>query len=128
MKQFILDGVDPLEDLDTITVSGGQLNVYNAMLMLDEYCDTLTAIAQVDEVQFGLYPNPATDYLTIQTNGGYFLYTLADVWGGTCRSGEISGRTTALVDIRNLPRHLCLYTTHFGRKACPALPGGSGVS
>ena len=119
LKQFILDGVDPLEDLDTITVSGGRLNVYNAMLMLDEYCDTLTAIAQVDEVQFGLYPNPATDYLTIQTNGGYFLYTLADVWGRTCRSGEISGRTTALVDIRNLPAgiYVCTLRTSAGKPA-----------
>ena len=99
------------------------------MLMLDEYCDTLTAIAQVDEVQFGLYPNPATDYLTIQTNGGYFLYTLADVWGRTCRSGEISGRTTAPGRYPEPPAgiYVCTLRTSAGKPAGSA-KGGSGVS
>jgi subtilisin family serine protease len=36
IKQYILDGTDPIPTLDGITVSGGRLNIYNsASLMLD---------------------------------------------------------------------------------------------
>ena len=36
IKQYILDGVDPLEDLDGITVSGGRLNIFNSLLLLPD--------------------------------------------------------------------------------------------
>ncbi len=38
MKQVILEGVTPNESLDTITVTGGRLNVYNSLTLLMENC------------------------------------------------------------------------------------------
>jgi hypothetical protein len=32
LKSLILDNVDPIEDLQGITVTGGRLNVFNAVL------------------------------------------------------------------------------------------------
>lgn len=38
MKQVILDGVVPNESLDTITLTGGRLNVFNSLNLLMENC------------------------------------------------------------------------------------------
>lgn len=37
MKQFIMDGVDPISDLNGITVTGGRLNLFNSALLVLEY-------------------------------------------------------------------------------------------
>ena len=37
IKQMILDGTDPLPSLDGITVSGGRLNIYNTVVIVQEY-------------------------------------------------------------------------------------------
>ncbi len=37
MKQFIMDGVDPINDLDGITVTGGRLNLFNSALLVLGY-------------------------------------------------------------------------------------------
>jgi serine protease len=39
MKQVILSGVTPNESLDTITVTGGRLNIYNSLTLLMENCE-----------------------------------------------------------------------------------------
>ena len=36
LKQYILDGVDPLPSLEGITVTGGRLNLYNSILLMLE--------------------------------------------------------------------------------------------
>lgn len=38
MKQAILDGVDPISELNGETVTGGRLNLYNSALFLHSYC------------------------------------------------------------------------------------------
>lgn len=38
MKQFVLDGVDPNESLDTITLTGGRLNINNSLQLLLANC------------------------------------------------------------------------------------------
>lgn len=37
LKQLILESVDPLSGFDTLTVSGGRLNLYNAVLAMQSY-------------------------------------------------------------------------------------------
>ncbi len=37
LKQFLLDGSDPLASLDGITVSGGRLNLFNSVLLTSEH-------------------------------------------------------------------------------------------
>jgi hypothetical protein len=43
LKQYILDGTDPLPSLQGITVTGGRLNVYNSMLFLVDQLPNLVA-------------------------------------------------------------------------------------
>ncbi|HKK20526.1 MAG TPA: S8 family peptidase, partial [candidate division Zixibacteria bacterium] len=37
MKQYLLDGTDPISSLQGITVTGGRLNVYNSILLVQSY-------------------------------------------------------------------------------------------
>lgn len=40
MKQFLLDGTDPIASMNNITVTGGRLNAYNALVNVQSYpCD-----------------------------------------------------------------------------------------
>lgn len=55
IKKAILDGTDPLTTLDGLTVTGGRLNILNAMTELREYCggDSTTVISgdlQIDQI------------------------------------------------------------------------------
>ncbi|MCK9399357.1 MAG: S8 family peptidase [Bacteroidales bacterium] len=43
IKQYILDGVDPLPSLDGITVTGGRLNIYKAALYVSEVAVNISA-------------------------------------------------------------------------------------
>jgi hypothetical protein len=65
-KNFILDNVDEVTDLSFTTLSGGRLNVYNAMIAaMNHYgCDV-----GIDEAEFQhtflFYPNPTTGKLRV---------------------------------------------------------------
>jgi predicted secreted protein len=54
IKQFLLNGTDPLTDLEGITVSGGRLNLYNSLMLLQQpidlelTIDTLNFVLQAD--------------------------------------------------------------------------------
>jgi len=51
IKQYILNGVDPLEDLQGVTVSGGRLNVFNSIsLMMDTASITISRDSIVEEI------------------------------------------------------------------------------
>ncbi len=68
IRNFIFEGVDPNPTLDGITVTGGRLNVNNAMVALSEACNTLSVLDLDTKGTIVLYPNPASDQLNIQTN------------------------------------------------------------
>jgi len=72
IKDYILDGVDSIEDLDTVTVSGGRLNVYNSMmLMLDSPVMTINP----DSVYVELPINTNnSDTLVISNTGNDTLF------------------------------------------------------
>lgn len=74
MKQAILYGTEVLPSLADITVSGGRLNLYNSLLLAENYgnCE-LASIGQGGQGAggpqqgiLGLYPNPATTQVTVQ--------------------------------------------------------------
>lgn len=74
MKQALIDGVDALPALANITVSGGRLNLYNSMLLAENYggCE-LSSIGDggpgAGAQQLGIlrvFPNPATHQITIE--------------------------------------------------------------
>jgi hypothetical protein len=75
MKDFLLGGVDSLGDLTNSfpTVTGGRLNVYNAMELAGAYYNCNVGIEEVlaGEEEFVLYPNPAVDELTVVMNKNF---------------------------------------------------------
>lgn len=67
IKQFILQGTDPLEDLQGKTVSGGRLNIYNSLLLMQ---NPVYLTLDKENIQM-ILPQNATgnDEFTIKNNG-----------------------------------------------------------
>lgn len=67
IKGFILDAVDPVISLDGLTVSGGRLNVNQALLNAAAYynCNVGVNDVPLSINEFNVFPNPATDQITI---------------------------------------------------------------
>ncbi len=74
VRDAIFEGTDPVADLQDKTVTGGRLNVYNAMEYLHSYCIARTgerSAGNFKEIYFSgkniirLYPNPVTESLFI---------------------------------------------------------------
>lgn len=61
MRQAILAGVDPLSDLAGITVTGGRLNIFNAMERLQQQCGGTSGPLAILQ----LVPNPADQQLRV---------------------------------------------------------------
>lgn len=61
MKQFIMDGVDPLDDLGGITVTGGRLNVFNSVRELQGHFSAPKGKLAIPNI----YPNPAKDEIFV---------------------------------------------------------------
>jgi hypothetical protein len=103
LKQFILDGTDTLAELDGITVTGGKLNIYNAMVNLQNYCDTMTAgVAEMNR-SVRVYPNPASEQLFLQTPGtGNYTFSFTDIMGRNVLQGELHMAQIQTIDISSL--------------------------
>jgi hypothetical protein len=61
MREVVLKGVEPLEDLEGITVTGGLLNVFNAMELIQAQCGGTSGPLDL----LNLYPNPADEQLRV---------------------------------------------------------------
>ncbi len=69
VKQWLLQGVDPVPDLNGKTVSGGRLNVYNSLVLgMQHYgCNAGVKEAVVsDPFEALVYPNPAGEETRLQ--------------------------------------------------------------
>ncbi len=112
LRDFVFQSVDPIEDLDTITVTGGRLNVYQAMLTLETYCSTLAIPEESKAAFIAVYPNPATTHIIVgplpqQIN---YFYSLADILGRPVIAGALSQPTqsTGSISLENVPAGLYL--------------------
>ena len=66
MKNILLQNVDTLPDLLNKTVSSGRLNLYKALLGVQNYCATLSVNSpEGDDGGVRVFPNPATNQFTI---------------------------------------------------------------
>ena len=61
VRQALLDGTDPLLNLQEKTATGGRLNVHNSLKLLGQNCTT--GIGELDLL--GIYPNPSTGIITL---------------------------------------------------------------
>lgn len=61
MRKVLLQGVDPLEDLEGITVTGGRLNVFNTMELMQDQCGGTSGPFEL----LNLYPNPVDQELRV---------------------------------------------------------------
>jgi hypothetical protein len=67
IKQYLLQGTDPLTSLQGITVSGGRLNLYNSLMLMQHPVDVNL---DKDTLQFTLaVDSTGTDSFTIKNNG-----------------------------------------------------------
>jgi hypothetical protein len=68
MKQILLQSVDTLSALQGKVVSDGRLNLYKALLGVQDYCLTLDADELfILENSISVFPNPASNQVTILT-------------------------------------------------------------
>jgi serine protease len=68
MKSFLMQGVDKIAGLESTTVSGGRLNIYNSMVLMDKYCKGISSENKPEnpiEI-INIFPNPATDFLRLK--------------------------------------------------------------
>ena len=67
IRNFILQGVDEVPDLQGVTVTGGRLNLFNSITLLQEYYDVEGSIFPQDAVFINsVSPNPATDDIRVE--------------------------------------------------------------
>lgn len=64
IKQYLLDGVDIVPDLENVTVSGGRLNVFNSLNLMLNPSSAQNAIPAAN-FQLLIYPNPFNPTTTI---------------------------------------------------------------
>lgn len=61
IRSVFIEGVDHLSQLENYTVTGGRLNVFNAMELVNEACGGTTGPLEI----LSIYPNPATSDLKV---------------------------------------------------------------
>lgn len=81
MKEFILNGSDKIEGLETKLSSGGRLNISNSKNLIDNYCVSLLGDFEISN----LYPNPTTDRIKI-------LYSTPDLEEFQIKVYDVMGR------------------------------------
>jgi subtilisin family serine protease len=68
-KQFMLDNVDSIGDLQNVSVTGGRLNIHNSIVAINTYCtttaDNLKRLGENFITDLTIQPNPAKDYLQL---------------------------------------------------------------
>lgn len=103
LKQFVLDGTEPLAELEGITVTGGKLNIYNAMINLQNYCDTMTAGVSALNSHIQVYPNPASQQITLHTDEiGNYSFSMTDIMGRTVLQGDLLMTQVHTINTRSL--------------------------
>jgi hypothetical protein len=109
VKQFIMSGVDPITDLQGKSVSGGRLNVYNALFGAENYGTCfLTDVPESRRGVLGISPNPASDMVTVTYNdeGEPARIVLANALGQRLRTiaetGAVPGEHTVTLNVADL--------------------------
>lgn len=110
IKKFILDGVDAVISLDGNTVSGGRLNVNQALLNAAAYYNCNVGVDETGEINNAVfvYPNPANGELNLEIKNlklnENVTLTVKNIMGQTIISKVLSPSAHIFsVDISALP-------------------------
>jgi subtilisin family serine protease len=110
LKNFILEGVDPITSMEGQTVTGGRLNVYQALLNAAAYYNCNVGVDEVNPADETLhvYPNPADDVLNVEIknlNTNSTLLTVKNVLGQTVLTKAVPPSLSNLVlNVSALPK------------------------
>lgn len=62
IRSVLIDGVDPLPGLENFTATGGRLNLFNAMELVNEACGGTAGPLEI----LNIYPNPVSSVLKVE--------------------------------------------------------------
>jgi len=124
-KQFILDNVDPLTDLQNITVTGGRLNIHNSIVAINNYCivtsNKLKAIGENLIENLQIQPNPAQSYLQMFYNlpiSGNVNINVIDMAGRVVKNENrpnfSEGFHSHVIDVQSLESGIYFIQLHIG--------------
>ena len=75
MKQFILQGTEPITDLNGVTVTGGRLDLLNSLKLMRSFFGSSTGEASL----VNIFPNPAQTFVTVEFQTPDFNTYIMDV-------------------------------------------------
>jgi subtilisin family serine protease len=112
-KDFMLDNVDVISDLQNQAVTEGRLNIYNSLVAINNYCTiTSSKLKNISDSQIKnlqLIPNPASNFLQLFYNlpsSGNVNISIIDMSGriikSDVRSNFSEGFHSHTVDIESL--------------------------
>lgn len=117
MKRFILESVDEIPSLKGKTVSGGRINIYQAVVAAENYGTCQLAFVEpgggkADQLGIlKIYPNPATHYINIEYNNletGNNQFIIANSMGQRVQVAEDYIKRPGLhdfyMDVSSLPK------------------------
>jgi serine protease len=98
-KQYLLQSTDPITALDNISVTGGRLNINNALLELANYpCLPATANSSKQNLigigSLTLSPNPASDFVNLKYIAPFDAKIVAVIT-------DVAGRQVQQIDLGN---------------------------
>jgi serine protease len=107
LKNYIIDGVDNVSDLNGITVSSGRLNVNNSInLFLNQgYCGLAVDDLLNEQFSFEVFPNPVNEILFINTNEGYAGEILIEIYNETAQLVYAVKTDNSTLKISGIPVH-----------------------
>jgi subtilisin family serine protease len=122
MKNYLLSSADPNPSLASLTVSGGRLNLYNALIAVQAYDCLHTAVESYPSASqsLQLIPNPAngTVQLSFESDATTCTIAILDMLGQQVMTEEYSavkGMNSVQLDIRSLPAGIYFVTVNAGQ-------------
>lgn len=91
---------DMIIEWDMLGFSCFQDNSFSLYQPYSDYCDYYTGVAQDELIQISVYPNPATDFLTVE-NSEFDNYEIIDLSGKTVQNGQL---IDSRIDLRQLSK------------------------
>ena len=95
IKQYILDGVDPIPSLEGITVTGGRLNIYNAALKMMNPDITFNPLSILQIMAPDKQDSVSLSFTNNSASTVYYFLTYPDTIPWISLSGPISGTLSA---------------------------------